>query len=365
MFERRLTVHGERSYQVILGHGSRSELAAWTADRRVALLHPIGLTELARDLAQGWDRPCLIGLPDGEAAKTPERLVACWRRLAQAGLTRQDVLVSLGGGATTDLGGFVAATWLRGVDHVACPSTVLAMADAAVGGKTGLDLPEGKNLVGAFWEPRAVLCDLDLLTSLPEIEVRSGLAEIVKAGLIEDPAILSAVEADPAAAQDVASPVLAEILGRAIAVKAEVVSHDLREATSTESWIGREALNLGHTLAHAVERASDFRWRHGQAVSLGLVWAAELSHRLGLLPRAEVERQRALLSALGLPVTYDEADWPQLRQIMSRDKKVRSAGLRLVLLAGPQRPVVRSGVDEADLEAAFRSLRPDRPAAGP
>jgi 3-dehydroquinate synthase len=179
--------------------------------------------------------------------------------------------------------------------------------------------------------------------------------------LIGDPAILAAVEADPERAQDPASPVLAEILGRAIQVKADIVSADLREATSTADWIGREALNLGHTLAHAIERASDFRWRHGQAVSLGLVYAAELSCRLGLLPPAEVARQRTLLSSLGLPVSYDEATWEELRPIMARDKKTRAAGLRLVLLAGPQRPVVRAGLDEADLAQAFARLRSPSP----
>ncbi|MDR1214026.1 MAG: 3-dehydroquinate synthase [Propionibacteriaceae bacterium] len=363
MLERCVTVAGERPYQVLLGRGLSSTLADQVAGRRVALLHPAGLTGLAERVAATLDRPVRLALPDGEAAKTPAQLVDCWRRLAQAGLTRQDVVVSLGGGATTDLGGFVAATWLRGVDHIVLPSTVLAMADAAVGGKTGLDLPEGKNLVGAFWEPQVVLCDLDLLASLPLVELRSGLAEIVKAGLIRDPAILTAVEADPDRAQDSASPVLAEILGRAIQVKADVVSTDLREATSTDDWIGREALNLGHTLAHAIERASDFRWRHGQAVSLGLVYAAELSCRLGLLSRAEVERQRALLSSLGLPVTYDEAAWSDLRPIMARDKKTRANGLRLVLLAGPQRPVVRAGLDETDLAQAFARLGGQNPPA--
>jgi 3-dehydroquinate synthase len=348
-----------RSYEVVIGRGASRRLAAVAASgTRTAVICPEPLAALARTVTERAGlaaEPVFLPVPAGEAAKTPAVAADCWRRLAQAGLTRDDTVVGFGGGATTDLAGFVAATWLRGVPYVAVPTTVLAMADASVGGKTGVNLPEGKNLVGAFWEPAAVLGDLDLLADLPRAEAVSGLAEIIKAGLIADPVIVELAEADPAAALDLTGDRFADLLARAVQVKADVVGADLRE-TAPDGRIGRAALNLGHTFGHAVERASGYTWRHGEAVSVGMVFAAEVSRRLGLLDEAAAERQRHLLAAVGLPTTYQGADWAQLRAAMALDKKARGRALRWVLLTGPQQPVMRDDVPEAVLAEAFAAL---------
>ena len=207
----------------------------------------------------------------------------CWELLGEAGFTRSDVVVTFGGGATTDVGGFVAATWLRGVRVVHVPTTLLGMVDAAVGGKTGINTGAGKNLVGSFHEPAGVLCDLDLLESLPPAELVSGLAEVVKCGFVADPEILALVEAGPADARQPKSPVLRELVERAIRVKVDVVVGDLKETGGSDEHPGREVLNYGHTLAHAVERGTDYRVRHGEAVALGMVFVAEVARLAGHL----------------------------------------------------------------------------------
>ncbi len=251
-------------YDVEVGHGVLDRLPAVLGDgvRRVALVHAPGLTVELPDV-EVLD----LEVPEGEAAKTAAIVADCWERLGAAGFTRSDAVVTVGGGATTDLGGFVAATWLRGVRVVHVPTSLLAMVDAAVGGKTGIDTGAGKNLVGSFHEPAGVLCDLDFLATLPAEELVSGLAEVVKCGFIADPEILALVEKDPTAALDPASDVLAELVERAVRVKAEVVATDLRETGGVGGHPGREVLNYGHTLGHAIEKDSGYTIRHGEAVS--------------------------------------------------------------------------------------------------
>jgi 3-dehydroquinate synthase len=353
------TIHvsAEEPYDVTVSRGCVALLPELVRGRRAALVHASSLTALATSLgAELGPETLLVEVPDGETAKTPETLVGCWDRLAAAGFTRSDVVVGLGGGSTTDLAGFVAASWLRGVRYISVPTTVLAMVDAAVGGKTGINLSAGKNLVGAFYEPAAVLCDLDLLASLPAEEISSGLAEIVKAGFISDERITNIVAADPAAATDVRADALAELVRLSIQMKADVVSVDLRERTGEGEDIGRESLNYGHTLGHAIEKHEHFRLRHGEAVSIGMVFAAEVAHRLGLLDASVLALHREQLVAVGLPVTYSGASWSDLRATMSLDKKARGATLRLVLLAGLRHPVIVEGPDEGVLAEAYAAL---------
>jgi 3-dehydroquinate synthase len=247
----------------------------------------------------------------------------------------------------TDLAGFVAATWLRGVRVVQVPTTLLAMVDAAVGGKTGINTAEGKNLVGAFHPPAGVLCDLATLETLPRNDLVSGMAEVVKTGFIADPGILDLVEADPAAATTPGGPVLRELVERSIAVKARVVTQDLKEASL------REILNYGHTFGHAVELVERYSWRHGAAVSVGMVFAAELGRLAGRTPEALVDRHRSVLAALGLPLTYRGDRWPQLLEAMRRDKKTRGDLLRFVVLDGLARPARLEGPDPSLLVAAY------------
>jgi 3-dehydroquinate synthase len=299
--------------------------------------------------------PLLIPLPAGEAAKTPRILTDCWRQLAAANFTRSDLVIGVGGGAATDVAGFAAASFLRGIDWIALPSTVLGMVDAAVGGKTGIDLPEGKNLVGAFHEPRAVLADLDLLAKLPKPEIRSGLAEVVKAGLCADARILSIIIEDPAQTLDPDSGRLAELIRRAVVWKSRVVAADLLETTSTKT-VGREGLNYGHTLGHAIEAFSKYKMRHGEAVSIGMVYAAELSRLATGLSESVVQSHREILESLGLPTHYSKAAFADLRAIMARDKKARAGKLRFVVLTDFGELSILTDPDEALLKEAYAAI---------
>ncbi|APE20484.1 MULTISPECIES: 3-dehydroquinate synthase [Streptomyces] len=344
---------GTDPYEVLVGRQLLGELPALigTQARRVAVIHPEALADtgeaLRADLAEQGYEAVAIQVPNAEEAKTAEVAAYCWKALGQTGFTRSDVIVGVGGGATTDLAGFVAATWLRGVRWIAVPTTVLAMVDAAVGGKTGINTAEGKNLVGAFHPPAGVLCDLAALDSLPVHDYVSGLAEIIKAGFIVDPVILDLIEEDPQAARTPAGPHTAELLVRSIKVKAEVVSGDLKESGR------REILNYGHTLAHAIEKNERYKWRHGAAVSVGMVFAAELGRLAGRLDDATADRHRAILESVGLPLSYRGDQWPKLLETMRVDKKSRGDLLRFIVLDGIGKPTVLEGPDPAVLIAAY------------
>ncbi len=342
-------------YPVVIGTGLLRELGdLLDGTHKVAVLHQPTLTETAEAIRKFLSDKGIdahrIEIPDAEAGKDLPVVGYIWEVLGRIGLGRKDALVSLGGGAATDVAGFVAATWLRGVDIVHVPTTLLGMVDAAVGGKTGINTDAGKNLVGAFHQPRAVLVDLAVLASLPRNELVAGMAEIVKAGFIADPVILDLIEADPQAALDPAGAVLPELIRRAITVKAEVVAADEKESAL------REILNYGHTLAHAIERRERYRWRHGAAVSVGLVFAAELGRLAGRLDDATAARHRSVLTALGLPVSYDADALPQLLEFMAGDKKNRAGVLRFVVLDGLAKPGRLEGPDPALLAAAYSEI---------
>ncbi|MFB9767078.1 3-dehydroquinate synthase family protein, partial [Nocardioides kongjuensis] len=246
--------------------------------------------------------------------------------------------------------------WLRGVAVVHVPTTVLAMVDAAVGGKTGINTPAGKNLVGSFHEPVGVLCDLALLETLPRAELVAGLGEVVKCGFIADPRILELVEQTAPEELTAGSPVLRELVERAIRVKAEVVAGDLKETGGRDGHPGREVLNYGHTLAHAIEKATDYSIRHGEAVALGCVFVAELAARAGALAPEVVDRHRAAFGRVGLPTSWSGADFDTLLATMRVDKKARGNQLRFVVLEDLARPVVLAGPSEDDLRASYAAL---------
>jgi 3-dehydroquinate synthase len=353
----RISVGGD--YDVVVGHGLLDELPGLLGDgvQRVMVVHPraLGATgEAVREalVAKGFEAYA-AEVPDAEEAKTAQVAAFLWGVLGQAGFTRSDAIVSVGGGATSDLAGFVAATWLRGVRVVHVPTTLLGMVDAAVGGKTGINTSEGKNLVGAFHPPAGVLCDLATLETLPPNDFVAGLAEVVKAGFIADPVILDLVESDVEGARSATGPHVRELVERAIRVKAEVVSKDLKEADL------REVLNYGHTFGHAVEQVERYQFRHGAAVSIGMVYVAELARLAGKLDDVLVERHRSILTALGLPVTYRGDRWPQLLDAMKRDKKSRGSLLRFVVLDDIARPTRLEGPDPALLQAAYAEISRD------
>ncbi|HEY7051480.1 MAG TPA: 3-dehydroquinate synthase [Mycobacterium sp.] len=342
-------------YPVFIGTGLLPELAAHLGDaHRVAILHQPVLADTAEQIRVSLSDKGIdahrIEIPDAEAGKELRVLGFIWEVLGRIGIGRKDTLVSLGGGAATDVTGFAAATWLRGVSVVHIPTTLLGMVDAAIGGKTGINTQAGKNLVGAFHQPRTVLVDLATLKTLPRNEIVAGMAEVVKAGFIADPVILDMIARDPQAALDPGKDVLPELIRRSVVVKAEVVAADEKESQL------REILNYGHTLGHAIERRERYQWRHGAAVSVGLVFAAELARLAGRLDDATAERHREILTSLGLPVTYDADALPQLIEFMAGDKKTRAGVLRFVVLDGLARPGRLEGPDPSLLAAAYAEV---------
>ena len=348
-------------YDVLVGRGVLAELGGLLppSAERALVVHPETLRAYAdvveAALSDAGVEVHRAPVPEAESAKTIATAADLWDRLGAAAFTRTDVLVAVGGGTVTDLVGFVAATWLRGVPVVQVPTTVLAMVDAAVGGKTGINIRAGKNLVGSFHPPHAVLCDLATLETLPPDDVRAGLAEVVKGGFIADPTILELVEADPPGCLDVSGPVLRELIERKIRVKARIVAEDL-----TEAWL-RETLNYGHTLGHAIEQAEGYRLRHGEAISVGMVFAAELAEVHGLIGADLVARHRSVLDSLGLPTTDvwgddGESRFDQLLVAMRRDKKSRGSLLRFVVLDGLASVTRIEGPSEEQLRVACRRV---------
>lgn len=325
--------------------------------QRVAVIHPGTLSttaEAIKDFLADTYQVITIEVPDAEDAKTAAVLEFCWNALGASGFTRSDAIVTVGGGATTDLGGFVAATWLRGVAVVHIPTTLLGMVDAAVGGKTGINTDAGKNLVGAIHPPAGVLCDVAALESLPRNDYVAGLAEVIKCGFIADTAILDLIAADPAGATNPEGPLTLELIGRAVAVKAAVVADDLTE--SIERRLGREVLNYGHTFGHAIERVENYRWRHGAAVAVGMVYVAELARLAGRLSEGDVTSHREILQSVGLPTTYRGDRWDGLFAAMRVDKKSRGDLLRFIVLDRIGRPGLLEGPDPSLLLAAYQEV---------
>lgn len=351
-----IKVSGVDPYKIVIGRALLGEVAKGLGDKvkKVLVVHPVALTasaELLREtLVEAGFEAILAGVPDSEDAKRVEVAAFCWGIMGKSDFTRSDAVVGFGGGSTTDLAGFVAATWLRGVKLIQVPTTLLGMVDAAIGGKTGINTSEGKNLVGAFHAPAKVIIDLDTLQSLARNEILAGFGEVVKYGFIADPVILDLIEKDVTSATDPNSPVFQDIVQRCVAIKARVVGEDFKEAGL------REILNYGHTLGHAIEHAERYKWRHGAAISIGMVFVAELARLGGRLGDAAVDRHRSVLGLLGLPTTYSADKWNQLVETMQRDKKSRSGNLRFVVLDDIAKPTIMSAPTPEMLFAAFQEI---------
>ena len=325
---------GDRSYEVVVGRGVRHDLAAYVPRdvRRAAVVTQTGIPY---DVEPGVESR-VFTIADGEPAKSLATIEALCRSFAQWGLTRADCIVAVGGGVVTDVAGFAAATYHRGLRFVSVPTTLLGMVDAAIGGKTGVNLPEGKNLVGAFWQPSVVLCDTETLATLPPREYRCGLGEMAKYHFLTG---------DDLGALDIDARV-----ARCVAIKAEVVGSDERET-------GRRAiLNYGHTLAHAIEIADNYELRHGEAVAIGLVYAAEVARRLGRIDAARVAAHRVVVGSYDLPATLpDRLDSDELIALFARDKKAID-GVTFVL-DGPNGVETVTGVAPEILRDAMEAIR--------
>lgn len=353
-----IDVTGGGDYSVFVGRGLLRDGAPLLREglagaSKVLIIHPPTLSQAAsalrEELRDAFD-VLLAEVPDAESGKRVEVAAFCWQVMGQADFTRTDAVIGFGGGAVTDLAGFVAATMLRGIRLANVPTSVLGMVDASVGGKTGINTAEGKNLVGAFYAPVAVVCDLETLSTLPVNEKLAGFAEIVKCGFIADVEILDIIEADVERATNTTSEEFRTLIEKSIAIKARVVSEDFTEQGQ------REILNYGHTLGHAIEHAERYQWRHGAAISVGMVFAAELSALTSSLPSEVVDRQRRVLTSLGLPTTYSASRWDTLLAAMRRDKKARGNMLRFITLSDIGKPVTVNVPDTSVLFAAYQEV---------
>jgi 5-deoxy-5-amino-3-dehydroquinate synthase len=327
---------GDRSYDVLVGAGAREWLPSLlpSSAKRVAI---VTQTSVGFSVHPGVEHETFF-IGEGEPAKTMATVEALAREWTRWNLSRADAVVTVGGGVVTDTGGFAAAVYHRGVAVVHVPTTLLGMVDAAIGGKTGVNLPEGKNLVGAFWQPVAVVCDTDALASLPPRELRSGMGEMAKYHFL--------------GGDDLMSLPLDERIAECVRIKAEVVANDERESG------GRALLNYGHTLAHALETAGSYDLRHGEAVGIGLVFAAELARELDRIDDGRVAEHRHVVGSYDLPTSMPQsADSTELIRLFGRDKKAVD-GITFVL-DGPDGLETVAGVSIDAIERAFERIQPD------
>lgn len=348
-----IQVEGPSPYIVRIDRGLDRQVAQRvqeTGARQALIVHQAPLRGAAGELDQRLSelgvRATLAPIPDAEDGKSLAVAGQLWDTLGEKNFSRQDVVVGLGGGATTDLAGFIAATWMRGIKVVQVPTTLLAMVDAAVGGKTGINTGAGKNLVGSFHEPDSVFIDLDRLSTLPEEEFISGSAEIIKTGFIADTAILDIYQEGG----NVPAEKIAELIERSVAVKASVVAQDLKESSL------REILNYGHTLGHAIEKREDYRWRHGNAVAVGMMFVALLARNRGLIDDSVVDLHREILAGAGLPTTYEAGAFDDLYEGMTHDKKNRNGQIRFVVLDGVGSTTRIEDADIEELRTAYTEL---------
>lgn len=333
-----ILVSSEREYRVTFVEAWQTQLSTICEGRNFVIITQAGLRDRVES---GMPDAKIIVTPDGEEQKTFSTFSKMLEEVANLNLDRQSLIIGIGGGATTDLAGFIAATYMRGIDWVAIPTSIAGMVDASVGGKTGINLNAGKNLVGAFHSPIEVIVDLKWLETLSPRDVRAGLAESVKCGFIADKKILELFLAGY-------ERNLPEIVERSIKVKANVVSRDFKES------FHREDLNYGHTLGHAIERDSAYSLRHGEAVSIGMIFAAEISHITSKLPLELVHLHYEILRMLDLPISYETNAWPNLFDFMAMDKKRRSRAIRFVTLEGIGR-TGRAEMEFSELEEIFKA----------
>ncbi|CAK8719641.1 3-dehydroquinate synthase [Candidatus Electronema halotolerans] len=349
---------GERSYPIRISSGLLELIGpdlrerqigskyGVISDDRVAALYG---DRFMQSLADAGIRAELITFPAGEASKHLQTIAALSSELAQRGFDRKDALIALGGGVTGDITGFLASIYLRGIPFVQVPTTLLSQVDSSVGGKTGVDLPEGKNLIGTFYQPKAVYIDLDVLQTLPDEELRGGLAEVIKYGVIKDAEFFAFLEENREAALALQPKVLTKVIARCCEIKAWVVEQDEREGGL------RRILNFGHTIGHAVEAASEFRLIHGYAVAIGMVAAAELAVRSGCLAAQEAARIHSLIAAYGLPTAIPaDLDRKVIKAYLRNDKKTVGGRVFYVLPEAVGRVKITDQVREQAVDALLQ-----------
>ena len=348
---KKLSINAEHEYQVTIDSKWKEEISALMQGRnKTAFITSSSFSPDLGELMNLESEVHQFKVPDGEAGKTFTTLNSIWDWLGAAGFTRNDLIVAIGGGAVTDLSGFAAATWLRGIDWVAVPTSLAGMVDAAIGGKTAINSDFGKNLIGSFHSPVAVVIDPIWLQTLSDRDFSAGMAEVIKCGFISDPHILEIASNTSLKQLRLDESKVIDLIYRAVKVKAQVVSVDFKES------FAREILNYGHTLGHAVEIHSKFKLRHGEAVSIGLVYAAELAAARSLISSEILAMHRDLLTNLNLPITYDRTAWATLRPILALDKKSRGATIRFVTLTGLGSTSRLEDLTSDELDAAYERI---------
>ena len=346
-----IRVNAENAYDVCIGANWRTDFVEVTQSRtRVAVVFSEFMRDKIGNLPSIDSEVHLFTIPDGERGKGEQTLISLWNWLGAAGFTRSDLVIGIGGGATTDIAGFAAATWLRGIDWVAIPTTVAGMVDAAIGGKTGINSGYGKNLIGAFHSPTKVIVDTNWLLTLSDRDFIAGLAEVIKCGFIADQVILDLIKDKSLATLRTDSILVEELIFRAINIKAAVVGVDFKDN------FAREILNYGHTLGHAIELQSGFKLRHGEAVAIGMVYVAELACQQGILSRELADLHREILSAIGLPVSYDLNAWEELHRNLALDKKARGKSVRFVAISDIAQTLRLEGLTESELRSAYEKI---------
>jgi 3-dehydroquinate synthase len=344
-------VSADRDYQVLIDANWQVALEPHLVNRgQVAVIVSEAMRDRITGLPETDAQIHIFTVPDSEAGKSFATFQKLLDWLGAAGFTRNDLVIAVGGGAVTDLSGFVASTWLRGIDWVAVPTTLAAMVDAAVGGKTGINSEYGKNLIGSFYSPISVLVDLSWLETLSDRDFAAGLAEVLKSGFIADVQIVELLNGKSLSEVRSNRALTLELISRTVAVKAKVVSGDFKES------FDREILNYGHTLGHAIELHSKYALRHGECVSIGLVFAANLANQVGLLSAEITALHVNILERLGLPTSYESRHWPELRANMAIDKKSRSGTLRFVGISEIGKTLRIEAPSESDLLAAYERL---------
>ena len=346
-----ITINAERSYEVKFTDSWSEDCSRLFEGRtRVAAIVSETFSPDLTALKSMDSEVHVFQVPDGEAAKDITTLTKVWNWLGATGFTRSDIIVGIGGGAMTDLAGFAAASWLRGMDWVAVPTSLAGMVDASVGGKTGINSDYGKNLIGAFHSPISVIIDTGFLKTLSDRDFSAGMAEVIKCGFIKDPAILDLSASHSVNSLRLNPLVISELVKRAITVKAQIVSADFKESYA------REALNYGHTLGHAIEIYSKYQLRHGEAVSVGLVYAAELAAARDLITISELELHRSILLSYGLPITFERQAWQKLAPLLSLDKKARGNTIRFVALNGIGSTIRLENLTSTELDVAYERI---------
>jgi 3-dehydroquinate synthase len=346
-----IEVQSERTYSVIIDGSWKVELSKLIDGRnKAAIIVSEKMQDSVRDLIETDAEVLVFPIPDGEAGKSSDTLNKIWDWLGASGFTRSDLIIGVGGGAVTDFAGFAAASWLRGIDWIAIPTTVAGAVDAAIGGKTAINNEYGKNLIGAFHSPTAVIVDVSWFDTLSDRDFAAGLAEVVKAGFIADAKILDLIGTSKISELRMNRETLIELVTRAIKVKAKVVSSDFKESFE------REVLNYGHTLGHAIELHCKYDLRHGECVAIGMAFMAQLQLSLGLITPDLARQHLDILSNLGLPISYQRQAWPSLLASMYLDKKSRGKTLRLVTIKGIGATDRLENPDEKILLAAYEKV---------